>query len=244
MSEEIKELKEKLLYKQKMTYETMTAKENEETAAYAEGYKAFLDAAKTERECVTTSAKLAEEKGYKPYKLGEKMVVGGKYYYNNRGKSIYIFRIGSEDVENGVRVSASHIDYHRLDLKPHPLYEEGGIGYFKTHYYGGIKKYQWVTIPLALHGVVITKYGESVNITIGEDDNDPILYISDLLPHLAKDQMSRTAGQVIPGEKLNVMLGSIPIKYAAATVSDLNLRSFLTRNTELLKKISQAQSLI
>ena len=236
MSEEIKELKEALLFKQKMTFEVMTEDEKKDSDEYAKGYMSFLDSSKTERECVTTTVKLVQEKGYKSYKMGDKLEVGGKYYYNNRGKSIYVFRIGSEDLEKGIRVSASHIDSPRLDLKPHPLYEESGIGYFKTHYYGGIKKYQWVTLPLALHGVVIKKDGTSVDITIGEDDSDPVLYISDLLPHLAKDQMSRTAGSFIPGEKLNVMLGTIPMKDAGSDGVKLALMKLLNEKYGIIEE--------
>ena len=205
-----KELKSTLLYQRKTAMEAMTEEQKAGAEAYAVDYMQFLDLAKTEREAVTEGIRRAEAAGFVPYSFGDKIEVGGKYYMNNRGKALYMFRIGTENVENGIRISAAHVDSPRLDLKPNPLFEEGGFGYLKTHYYGGVKKYQWTAIPLALHGVVIKQNGEKVEIVIGEDDSDPIFYISDLLPHLAKDQMSKTLRDAIPGEKLNIMIGSTP----------------------------------
>ena len=196
---------------------------------YAEGYKRFLDAAKTEREATTELIRLAKENGFSEWSLGFPVKVGGAYYYNNRGKNLFLFRIGSENIAlDGVRIMAAHIDSPRLDLKQNPVYEEGGMCFFKTHYYGGIKKYQWTTIPLALHGVVILANGDEIKVRIGEDDGDPVFYINDLLPHLAQEQSAKPLGSAIPGEKLNLLVGGIP--YDDENVSDkikLNVLSIL-----------------
>lgn len=204
---ETKELREKLFYSKKNVFETSDA---EAAYEYAVDYMRFLDAAKTEREAVVESIKMAEAAGFRSYELGDSMKVGDKFYYNNRGKNLFLFTVGSEPLENGIRIAAAHIDSPRLDLKQCPLYEESGMGFFKTHYYGGIRKYQWVATPLALHGVVVKSNGESVEIVIGEDDNDPIFYINDLLPHLGAEQSKKPLGEAIPGEKLNVLAGSRP----------------------------------
>ena len=171
----------------------------------------YLDDAKTEREAVDASIIIAEAAGFKPYTLGQKLSVGDKCYYNNRGKNLFLFTIGSENLENGIRISAAHIDSPRIDLKQVPLYEDEGMSFLKTHYYGGIRKYQWLATPLAIHGVVIKADGTSVNVVIGEDDNDPVLYINDLLPHLAHGMESKPVGSFIDGEKLNVLVGSRPL---------------------------------
>ena len=202
--------KEKLFYKTKYALDCATADEKAAFQEYAKGYMSFLDAAKTEREAVKESIRLAKEQGYVEYNLGDTVVPNGKYYLNNRGKSLYLFKIGTESVENGIRISAAHVDSPRLDLKQNPLYEDNNIAYLKTHYYGGVKKYQWTAIPLALHGVVCLTDGTTVDVVIGEDDNDPVLCISDLLPHLAKDQMSKTLGEGISGESLNLIIGAEP----------------------------------
>ncbi len=211
MGEENKELKEALFYKRKNAFEECGDAGCDAASAYAEDYKKFLDASKTEREAVIAAIALAEKQGFRSYDFGDKLEVGGKYYFNNRGKSIYFFRIGTEPVENGVFISAAHIDSPRLDLKQNPLYEDSGMGFFKTHYYGGVKKYQWTAIPLALHGVVTKTDGTKVSVVIGEDESDPVLYINDLLPHLAREQMSKTLAQGITGEQLNILLGTKPI---------------------------------
>lgn len=208
---EIKELKKKLLSENKNVYSYLDEKSESEMNEFAADYSKFIDAGKTEREAVTFAVNEAEKAGFTPYTFGQKVEKGGKYYYNNRGKSLILFVIGSENIENGIRINAAHIDSPRIDLKQHPLYEEGEMGFFKTHYYGGIKKYQWTAIPLALHGKVIKGDGTHVDIVIGEDDSDPIFYINDLLPHLAKDQVSRPLGEGIPGEKLNILIGSKPL---------------------------------
>ena len=209
--EELDSLREKLSYKRKNVYSSVSAEEIDKINEYAKGYCAFLDSAKTEREAVKRSIEIVSQHGFKSYSFGDKLEVGGKYYYNNRGKALYLFVIGNENIENGIRISAAHIDSPRLDIKQNPLYDEGNMAFLKTHYYGGIKKYQWTTIPLALHGVIITYDGKSIDICVGEDDRDPVFYINDLLPHLGRDQMAKTASQVVPGEKLNVLVGSIPL---------------------------------
>ncbi len=209
--EEINALKGKITFRKKNVYEELTDKQESEMNCFSEDYKHFLDLSKTEREAVNQAIDIAEKFGFSEYKFGDNLSVGGKYYFNNRGKAIYLFVIGSENIENGVRISAAHIDSPRLDLKQHPLFEEGNMGFLKTHYYGGIKKYQWTAIPLAIHGRVVKSNGEYVDIIIGENDSDPVFYINDLLPHLAKDQMSKSLSEGIQGEKLNILIGSRPI---------------------------------
>lgn len=200
-----------LVYEKKSFYEVFGEAEKNEAHKYAIGYAEFLDKAKTEREAVKYAVEQAEAHGFLPYSFGMALNVGGKYYFNNRGKNIYLFTIGKESLENGFRISAAHIDSPRLDLKPCPLYEEGGMSFLKTHYYGGIRKYQWVTVPLALHGVVVKPDGTSIEITVGEDEKDPIFYINDLLPHLAHDDAKKTIAEAIPAEKLNILVGSEPL---------------------------------
>ena len=204
---ENKQLKEKLFYSKKNVFEVTDA---DAAYKYAVDYMRFLDAAKTERESVCEGIKMAEAAGFRPYKFGDKINVGDKLYYNNRDKNLFLFTIGSEPVENGIRIAAAHIDSPRLDLKQCPVYEDGGMGFFKTHYYGGIRKYQWVATPLALHGVIVNAEGERIEIVIGEDDSDPVFYINDLLPHLGAEQSRKPLGEAIPGEKLNLLAGSRP----------------------------------
>ena len=204
------ELEAKLGYKKTNFYEKADEAAIRAAYDYAHGYMKFLDDAKTEREAVTVSIAMAEAEGYVPYTFGMELQVGGKYYYNNRGRNLYLFRIGSEPINNGIRITASHIDNPRIDVKQSPLYEDGGMAFFKTRYYGGIRKYQWVTIPLALHGVVVKQNGETVNVVIGEDPSDPVIYINDLLPHLAQDQSQKPLAKAIPAESLNLLLGTRP----------------------------------
>ncbi len=201
-------LSEKLVYKSKTTFETGNA-DKAAVTEYCEGYKKFLDNGKTEREVVTETIKMIEAKGYKSYKLGDKLVAGGKYYLNNRGKSLFMFKLGTESIEKGVRITASHIDSPRVDFKPRPVFEDGELCFFKTHYYGGIKKYQWVTTPLSLHGVICKPDGD-VTVTVGEDENDPVFYITDLAPHIAQLQYQKNVGEAIQGEQLNILAGSEP----------------------------------
>ncbi len=205
-----KEWKEKLYYRPKNVYDVLTDEQRFDLQSYAKGYMSFIDSAKTEREAVKISVAMAKEHGYRPYTYGMAVEVGGKYYYNNRGKAVYFFHIGREPLDRGMRITAAHIDSPRIDLKQNPLYEADGMGFFKTHYYGGIKKYQWTTIPLALHGIVIRADGSELEITLGEAEDEPVFYINDLLPHLASAQMQKTLGAAIPGESLNLLIGSAP----------------------------------
>ncbi len=183
--------------------------------AFAQKYKAYLDAGKTERECVTESVRLAKEAGFKDVmaliKAGEKLQAGDRVYCNWMNKCFMAWVIGENDIERGMNILGAHIDSPRIDVKQNPLFENGGFAYLDTHYYGGIKKYQWVASPLALHGVICKKDGTAVNVAIGEDDSDPVFYISDLLVHLAADQMSKPAGKVIEGDALDIIIGSAPL---------------------------------
>ncbi len=209
----------KLAYEKKTVYKRVSAEAIKKAFDYAEDYKKFIDAAKTERESVDEAIKLATSRGFKEYKLGEKISVGDKLYYNNRGKNLFLFTIGKESLENGIRISAAHIDSPRIDLKQCPLYEEGGMSFFKTHYYGGIRKYQWLALPLALHGVIVKASGEKINVCIGEDEADPVFYINDLLPHLAHKQGKTPIDEAVDGEKLNILIGSMT-KNDEETVKD------------------------
>ncbi len=204
------ELAEKLLYKPKNGFDRLSAAEEKAMNAYCEDYKKFLDRGKTERLCVDYCVELAEKKGFKAYRAGMKLKAGDKVYHSNRGKGIMLAVIGSEGLENGANIGAAHTDSPRLDLKPRPLYEESEMAFFKTHHYGGIRKYQWVTIPLALHGVVMRADGSSVAVHIGEDEGDPQFIINDLLPHLGREQGKKPLNEAIPSESLNLLIGSKP----------------------------------
>ncbi|MBS6517610.1 MAG: aminopeptidase [Clostridium sp.] len=209
MEENVKELQKQL------TWEfPHIAKEapdqTKEAAEYCEGYKAFLNKAKTEREFVAEAVRILSENGYQEYEIGKKYETGDKVYFINRKKALIMTTFGCRPLEEGIRLNIAHIDSPRLDLKPNPLYEKTDLAFLKTHYYGGIRKYQWATIPLAMHGVVITKSGETVNICIGEDEGDPVFCVTDLLPHLAAEQNERKLKDGIKGEELNVLVGSIP----------------------------------
>lgn len=183
---------------------------------FCEGYKKFMSDCKTERECVVEAIRLAKLEGYKDIdeviKNGEKLKAGDKVFANNKGKTIALFIIGKEPMESGLKILGAHIDSPRLDAKQNPLYEDSELTLLDTHYYGGIKKYQWVTLPLALHGVVVKKDGSLIDICIGEDENDPVVGVSDLLVHLASEQMGKKADKVVEGEDLNVLVGSMPLK--------------------------------
>lgn len=202
-----------LTYNRTNVYKVADQNTLDEIFAYGEGYKKFLDASKTERETVATTIALIEKQGYRPMVLGEKLNAGDKVYYNNRDKGLFILKVGKNDVQkHGVRILVAHVDSPRLDLKQVPLFEKASIAYAKTHYYGGIKKYQWLTIPLSLHGVVVLTNGEKVNVNIGEADNDPVFYITDLLPHLSQEISKKPVGEAFSAENLNLILGSIPCK--------------------------------
>ena len=221
------ELREALLAQPKNGYAEMTEAQHKEMETYICGYRGFLDECKTEREATAYAAAKAEVHGFKPLTPGMDLKPGDKIYYVNRNKSILLAVMGSKSLSEGANICASHIDSPRMDLKPNPLYEDGEIAYLKTHYYGGIKKYQWTAIPLALHGVVCFKDGTSANVVIGEDDNDPVLMISDLLPHLAADQMKKTLAEGIVGEQLNVIVGSEPLTGEGSELVKLHVMKLL-----------------
>ena len=209
---EVKALKEALLTQKKHGALRLSDAEIAEADAFCEGYKAFLSGGKTEREAAAYAVRLLEEKGFRAWKRGDAVKSGDKIYVCNRGKAVIAAVIGSEPLEAGIRLTASHIDSPRLDLKQAPLYEDNELALFKTHYYGGIKKYQWTVLPLALHGVIIRKDGSSVPVCIGEDENDPVFCVTDLLPHLAAEQVKRPLSQGIKGEELNILIGSRPFR--------------------------------
>ena len=223
----MEELKNTLFYAPKNGYATLTEEQRAEMESYCKRYAAFMDACKTEREATAWTVSTAIANGFKGMVPGMELKPGDKVFYNNRGKSIILAVIGSESLAQGANICAAHTDSPRMDLKPNPLYEESEIAYFKTHYYGGIKKYQWATIPLALHGVVYRKDGSLVTITIGEDDNDPILYVSDLLIHLSADQLQKPAAKVIEGEQLNVILGTEPLNGEGSDLVKLHIMKLL-----------------
>ncbi|WP_070110583.1 aminopeptidase [Clostridium acetireducens] len=205
-----------LIKEYKYAWEKYSKDELNKVFELSESYREFMSKCKTERECVEEFIIRAEKQGYKDIdsiiKENKKLKPGDKVYANNKGKMLVLFSIGEEPLENGMRILGAHIDSPRLDLKQNPLYEDTDLALFETHYYGGIKKYQWVTLPLAIHGVVIKKDGTKVNIVIGEDDKEPVIGVSDLLIHLASDQMEKKLSKAIEGENLNILVGSIPIE--------------------------------
>ena len=204
-------LEEKLCFKPKHIAKDHP-KEIEKAIEFAEGYKTFLDHSKIERECVQYSVAMAEKAGYKPFGRGIKGKSGDKFYYVNRGKNLFLVTLGKKPLNEGIHFNIAHIDSPRIDLKPNPLYETEELAYFKTHYYGGIKKYQWATIPLALHGRMMTADGKAIDLDFGEKEGDPVLVITDLLPHLGRSQGERKLSEGIKGEELNVLLGSLPVE--------------------------------
>ena len=206
-----KELAKELLNDRTHGAAKVGAKELSKADKFAEGYKEFLNAAKTERETVTWAVKAAEEAGFVPFDPKKKYEAGDKVYYNNRGKAMCLAVIGKKGAKKGVRIAAAHIDSPRIDLKPIPLYEANELALLKTHYYGGIKKYQWTAIPLSMHGKIIRKDGSEVTVNVGEQPEDPQFCITDILPHLGKDQMGKKLGEAIMGEDLNVLVGSLPL---------------------------------
>lgn len=211
-TETVQKLKDALFSQKKHAAQRMDEAELAQCEAFAQMYTDFMNKCKTEREAAKFITGSLEENGYVPFTPGMSLKAGDKVYLNNRGKAVILATIGTAPITEGVRLCAAHIDSPRLDLKQHPLYEQDEIGYFKTHYYGGIKKYQWTAIPLSLHGVIIRADGETVEVRIGEEAGDPVFYITDLLPHLANDQMKRSLAQGIKGEELNIVIGSMPFK--------------------------------
>jgi len=229
------ELKDKLLMTSKSIGE-MDASTLDKANAFCEGYKKFLSC-KTEREVVDYTIPLLEGKGYSEFQLGKGYSPGSKFYMNNRGKALIMVTVGEKPIAEGLRIAVSHIDSPRLDFKPNPLFEDTDMAYFKTHYYGGIKKYQWTAIPLSLHGVVSMKDGNTVKVNIGEDGDDPTFCVTDLLPHLAMNQMKKTASEVIEGEQLNILIGCWP--YEDEKVSEkvkLNVMNILNEKYGIVEK--------
>lgn len=200
----------------KNTWLKYDAAELEKVMEYNEGYRKFISACKTERECVKESIRLAMLKGYRDLKAviaaGESLKAGDKVYYNNMDKALVLFHVGNEPIETGMQILGAHIDSPRIDVKQNPLYEDTEMALLDTHYYGGIKKYQWVTLPMAIHGVVVLLDGTVKEIVIGEAESDPVVGISDLLVHLSASQMEKKANKVIEGEDLNVLIGSMPLE--------------------------------
>ena len=217
----------------KNIYLEMNKDKEKAMMAFNEGYKEFLSYAKTERLATEKAVALAEAKGFQNFCTVEKLKAGDRVYFVNRNKNVALYVIGQKPVAEGLRVLGAHIDSPRLDVKQNPLYEKDGFALLDTHYYGGIKKYQWVTIPLALHGVVCKKDGTTVNVNIGESDKDPVVGISDLLIHLAADQMGKTASKVIEGENLDVTLGSMPLKKEEKDAVKANILKLLKKKYDI-----------
>lgn len=226
---EAEDLKKKLFNKKENGWNSKSEEEKNNIFEYAKNYINYMNKSKTEREIIQSSKKIADEHGFRDINSFESLNAGDKVYYINRDKSMYLAVIGEEPMENGLNIIGAHADSPRLDLKPNPLYEDMEFAYFKTHYYGGIKKYQWTTIPLAIHGVIVKTNGEKINICIGEDLNDPIFTITDLLPHLAQDQMKKKATEVVEGEDLNLLIGSIPFDADVQEKVKLNILNILNQ---------------
>ena len=208
----MEDLENKLFNKKKSGWLEIENEEGSKIFSFCEGYMDYLNKAKTEREFIAEAKKKAEENGFKDLNTIQNLQTGDKVYFINRNKSMYLAVIGKQPIENGLHIVGAHVDSPRLDLKPNPLYEDGELAYFNTHYYGGIKKYQWTTIPLSIHGVIVKTNGEKITVNIGEDEKDPIFTITDLLPHLAKEQVSKKLAEAIEGENLDLLVGSIPYK--------------------------------
>ena len=220
-------LKEQLFNKKEDGWKTLDEVEKEKVFKLSKNYMDFLNIAKTEREFIKNARKIADENGYRDIIEFETLKPGDKIYFINRDKSMYLAIIGENSIENGLHIIGSHVDSPRLDLKPNPLYEDTGLAYLRTHYYGGIKKYQWTTIPLSMHGVIVKTNGEKIEINIGENDDDPIFTITDLLPHLAQDQMEKKLKNGVEGEDLKLLVGSIPYDEKTSEGVKLNILKIL-----------------
>ena len=239
----MEELRNNLLFAPKNGYAALTDEQRAEMESYCKRYAAFMDACKTEREATAWTVAAAKAGGFEEMVPGKDIKPGDKVYFNNRDKSILLAVIGNESLAQGANICAAHVDSPRMDLKPNPLYEDSEIAYFKTHYYGGIKKYQWATIPLAIHGVVYRKDGSMVTVTVGEDENDPVFYVSDLLIHLSADQMQKTAAKVIEGEQLNVILGTEPLSGEGSDLVKLHIMKLLNEKYGIIEKDFQSAEL-
>ena len=237
-------LEKKLCRKNENGWESVDTRKKESIFNFTKDYMNFLNKAKTEREFIAEAKKMAEANGYKDISEFEKLQPGDKIFFINREKSMYLAIIGTENIENGLHIIGSHVDSPRLDLKPNPLYEDTELAYLKTHYYGGIKKYQWTTIPLSIHGVIVKPNGEKITINIGEDENDPIFTITDLLPHLAQDQMEKKLKNGIDGEALNLLVGSIPYQDEKAKEKvKLNILNILNQKYGIVEADLQSSEL-
>ena len=229
------ELRQALMAEPKNGYELLTDAQRADMESYCVRYRAFMDACKTEREATAWTVREAEKRGFVPYTSGMEVKPGDKIYYNNRNKAIALAVVGRKSLSQGINICAAHVDSPRLDIKPNPLYEDSDIAYLKTHYYGGIKKYQWPTVPLAIHGVVCRKDGTKVTITIGEDDDDPILMVTDLLIHLSADQMQKTLAKGVAAEQLNVIVGTEPLEGEGSDLVKLHVLKLLNEKYGLVE---------
>lgn len=234
--EEKKDYRKELFYEKKNGYDSMDAAAREAMEAYCEGYKAYLNDSRTEREAVANAIRLAERESFVEYRAGMELKAGDKVWFNNRGKALMLAVAGKKSLSEGAVVAAAHVDAPRLDLKQTPLYEDNELAFFKTHYYGGIKKYQWTAIPLELHGVVATKDGEVIEVVIGREKDDPQFVISDLLPHLAADQMKKTLAEGVTGEGLNILIGSAPYADEGADRVKLAVMSILNSRYDITEE--------
>ena len=230
------ELREALMRNPKNGYSLISPAQRQEMNDYAKRYMAFMNACKTEREANTWAIREAEKRGFKAFAPGMAVNPGDKIYYNNRNKSTMLAVIGQESLAKGANICAAHADSPRLDLKPNPLYEDSEIAYFKTHYYGGVKKYQWPIHPLAIHGVVYRKDGSVVTVTVGEKEDDPVLMVSDLLIHLSSEQMQKTLAKGITAEQLNIILGSEPLEGEGSDLVKLHILKWLNENYGLIEE--------
>ena len=221
------QLREALLNERKNGWDVVDEATQRSISDYCEGYKTFLDKGKTERDCVDYTVELAQAAGFVPFERGMELQPGAKVYRVNRGRGVNLAVVGSAPLDQGVSITASHIDSPRLDLKPSPLYEEGEMAYLKTHYYGGIKKYQWTAIPLSMHGKIVRKDGSEITVNVGENEGDPQFCITDILPHLGKDQSVKKLGEAFTGEDLNVLVGSLPLDAEGEQLYKLNVMKLL-----------------
>ncbi len=229
-------LKEELFYSSEHASYTCSDEEIAQADAFCEEYKNFLNKCKTEREAASYVKELAEKNGYAPFDPKATYKAGDKVFADIRSKALILCTFGTESLENGAKIVASHIDSPRLDLKPNPLYEDAELAFFKTHYYGGIKKYQWTAIPLALHGIIYRRDGSSVNVCLGEDEGDPQFVVTDLLPHLDKKQANRPLSEAIEGENLNILVGSRPFgKDKGSEMVKLNIMKLLNEKYGIIE---------
>ena len=230
-------LKEKIMMTEPKGVKALSEEEIKKADSFCEGYKKFLDNSPVEREAVRYTVELAKKAGFAEYEQDKEYKAGDRLYYVNRDKAIALVVIGKNGVKNGARLAIAHIDSPRVDLKPNPLSEANNLAFFKTHYYGGLKKYQWTTIPLSLHGSVVKLDGTRVDICWGDDENESCFCITDLLPHLANDQMKRTPGELIKGEELNLIIGSMPFKDDEVSEKvKLNIMSILNEKYGMIEE--------